>query len=589
VGARRDGRTRWIDIDIDLCGDRENLVATAERDRVARIVLSVLAPASPLIVETPSGGLRILIAIPECDIRELLDWSDGRVTRLLNDAGLDIGCGGDLELYPRIGRDDRLLVGACLPELDPDTLQPLSPAPEAEDRIEFSRFVARRIERLECLALRADHALISRILTSPIPCSGPKDEAPCAAINLLASIESVFHHARRLARYGLAHSASRYEAEFRVAMLLIADPNALTAIGIPAHRGTVHGIADALATWLSVSTNGFSEEWKHSIRKNGGSVEAARIHWRQRYLRGHARRKSLIHRAQRAVVALFARHEAGRRWNGGIVGPGVWDAVSSAATRQELSGADRFKFEVWASSLIAASRTIHAYRLAAEAQQPPKRRKKPIVKRGGLQWFQVPIAARWMSRWPGGGGGTRAAGERSYMRYRQIAADQGLLRFSRLELRIRRARGVAANDGFRGLPADEYLVRMIDDESTPPIRMHELTVVCARLGKRARRKWHPMEVQHLLQLRASNADWETLYGTSTGRRYGVLADLAYDVLTAVREVVGVPGAVPGTQPSPISSRWRSPSRRLQPALRGAQPHCSTPADFARGLAAPELE
>jgi hypothetical protein len=152
-----------------------------------------------------------------------------------------------------------------------------------------------------------------------------------------------------------------------------------------------------------------------------------------------------------------------------------------------------------------------------------------------------------MAAWPGGAGVSGSSKQRVYDRFRQVAADQGLLRFARKSVEARRERTFLAIQGYTGLPADEYLVRTIAEPEDAAFSLQELAAVGSELPKRHGRSWHPMEVQHLLLLHPSGVDWRETYGSSTGNRLRSMAASAAWLLAKRRASTSVdaPGVTLG--------------------------------------------
>jgi hypothetical protein len=440
-----------------------------------------------------------------------------------------VGTEGDVELYPHTTRGDRILIGAHLPELDNVSLTRIADVPSAGDKPAFAQFIADRLARFDQMAATPDAGLIvcaQAMVGQQAPLAKPAAAVVEDDLRDAEGLQAILARGHALVATGLTKPRSRNAAEWRIAVLLVCDPGALVCLGIPPHDGSVRGIARAMAEWLAVAAHGNSGEWNRTIARVHGRVPDAIAAWERRYLRGAAKGNSIIDRARRAVAAARAKEGAGS-WYAAPISEGDWSRIREAADKSALTGARRFRFEVWTTCLLLAARTIGDYQAS--------RGSVSRVTTEGRVWTRAPICTRWMAGWPGGSGARAAARELAYKCYLRIAIQCELAERLHLSPTTRDTRAALAVRGDHDrLPADEYLVYPVTPATAIPYSPTELIAVAGAMPHRDGRPMHPVEVQHLLRLEDAKVDWQTAYGRSTGRRYREAARVARGLLFAHR-------------------------------------------------------
>lgn len=401
--APSDGITDRVEFDLDS-KSREGAVDRDGRYWAIRELMGF--QRRPLVVRTPSGwGLHVSYRIPRAPLVQLVTGlSTGVVADILQDAGLSAER-GSVEIYPQERQAKRLPVGRSMAILDPDSLEPIVEAPEAPTPAspEWRDFAD---------AIREWHARpyedLPRELVARAPGVRPRPAEASSSVMESSSrhpTDAVRSASRQLIDEGLPGPSTRYEAEFSVGAAIWRDPALFAEFGacVPPTRECV---ASALARWLSARHNGFSQEWLAEFR--GRSVEQAVDRWRRRYLQSHAETGDApVDRMHRAALA--------ESDDCGVVSPHDMAAIRQLADDLFGPGRQRYAFEVWANSLLRATKSIAAHHAAVGGRGTPS----------GDGWVEVEILADWMEGWPWGGG--RSGGARAYTDFRDKLLAKGWL------------------------------------------------------------------------------------------------------------------------------------------------------------------
>ncbi len=463
VYAPADGLTHQIAFDVD---SKDGAIADRDaRDWAIREAMGV--ERVPLVHATPSGtGLRVRYRVPVMPLERVITGRDtGLVADVLRGAGIVVRPGA-VELFPQRTQADRLPLGASMPLLDAQTLEVLLDA----------AIGARYDER----ALRGALARFAAWHAAPhedlVPYLEGRPGAPrvrvAVAGNARADAEFVREGSRvrpgdatrRLLVTGLHEPASRYHAEFRVALAAVLAPDVLGPFG-RTRVGDDENLARAVAVWLAEKHNGWSREWNAAV--SGRSVDAAISSWTARYLtRSTATGQHFVDRARAAATRL----DGGLRTTP-LLADEERREVMAIAEAAGLGGSELYRAEVWIASLVRAVKSIVRHHLHAGT---------PLgdVDDGGRRFVYAPIATRWMEGWAYGSGGRRhgrGAPVPNYVRYRQILFDARWMRLARYS-----PTKVAFNRGLR--PPDD----IARQASVYAVRLPRLDVCVRDVGVDAR-------------------------------------------------------------------------------------------------------
>jgi len=558
VGAPKSGLVDRLSIDLDAHGqDAESVAACHERYR--RLLVALEPDHPPVVFQTPRGGLRVWLRVPPMP-EASLKCRGGQLHQLLTDAGLNVAK-GSLELYPSSRFIDRLPFGPRMPLLDPDSLEECIPAaapvanarelrvrsPELLDRLErvlalLERWFDAPCEKLTERLSRTSVTIHETQAQSPTSAGVSRTVSTQGTLTEADTIGS--RHGRRGAgsRHvetrllgGLKGPQSRYRFEFDAMKLFASDPAAAGRMGLPQCDGSETSIATVTASLVARRNNGWSNEWSESVEQHGTAAEDS---WRERYLtQGVVKRAMSVARreARRVGKSTFEGESrqplAEKDW--------CWLVSELAsASDDEPPGANRFRREVWAMSLLTA---VRWQILRGHASDCPDASLFPRGFTGDPdKWVQVALPSKWMERWPGGS---------AYRKHLTALSAAGLLvRFAPANAFDSWTDKLRLSPG-ECLPAHEFLAprpTMTPCTSLDGKLLHEaaeaLSVSGATHSERGRdgRGWDPLEVQHLLALRNLNPgedgrlQWYRRYGKS-GYRFRDIAERAYQIAARVVE------------------------------------------------------
>lgn len=400
--ARTDQLTDRLAFDID-CKRPSGL---PDRDRRYGALRELLGDTNlPLVYQTPSGaGLRVVYAIPETRLdRFVAGAREGALARALRSGGLEVAQGA-VEIFPQQRQIDRLPLGRRMPLLDPRTLLPLDDAAIGET--------------YDPVALEGALERIEQWLVSPCADLPGRIEslAEGQAVEGAARVPDVRAWKRvngavrpsaavvQLVQAGLTEYHSRYRSEWLVGLAILLAPDLFREIG-HADPDDDRSVAETLAKWLAKRNNGYSEEWRRSESLRGSRLQF----WIDRYLeRTSGTGEHLVDRLRHVVERLdpvqrrtFLLSDAER-----------WHQMSIA--EKTARGPALFRAEAW---LVACQRSIKQtidFRLRTS-------RTLRFFERDGERWVSLPIAARWMERFPFGKGRAGAG----YTRYRAMLLKAG--------------------------------------------------------------------------------------------------------------------------------------------------------------------
>jgi hypothetical protein len=463
VYAPADGLTHQIAFDLD-CKDGD----VADRDTRYWAIRRLMGiERVPLVHASPSGaGLRVRYRIPDTPLTRLITGRDtGLVADVLRGAGIVVRPGA-VELFPQSNQADRLPLGAKMPLLDPQTLEVL---PDAAIGARYDERALRgALTRFAAWHAAPYEDLVAHLETLP---GDPGVHVEVAA-NARAHAEFVRDGARvrpgdatrRLVATGLREPASRYHAEFRVALAGILAPELMEPFGLTRVGGD-ENLARAVARWLAEKNNGWSREWKESVA--GRSIDAATSSWVARYLtRSATTGEHFVDRVRAAATRL----DGGLRTTLLLADEERREAMA-VAEAAGLGGSELYRAEVWIASLVRAVKSIVRHHLRAVTPLDD-------VDDEGRRFVFAPISARWMEGWAYGSGGRGHGGGApvpNYIRYRQLLMDARWMRLARFS-----PTKVAFNHGH--LPPDD----MSRQASVYAVRMPCLDVCVRDVGVDAR-------------------------------------------------------------------------------------------------------
>jgi hypothetical protein len=540
VYAPADGLTDQIAFDLD-CMDG------GIADRNARYWAIRQAMGSnhiPLVHATPSGtGLRVRYRIPGMPLARVITGREtGLVADVLRGAGIIVRPGA-VEIFPQANQADRLPLGANMPLLDPQTLEMLPDAAigthydEGTLRGALARLAAWRAAPCEDLVPYLESLPgAPRVRVVVVEEAGADAEFVRDGSRVRPSDAT-----RRLITTGLHEPASRYRAEFRVALAGVLAPEVLEPFGLT-RAGDDEDLARAVARWLAEKNGGWSREWDDSLA--GCSPDEATSRWVARYLvRSAATGEHFVDR----VRAAAARLDGGLRTTL-LLADEERREVMALAECAGLCGSGLYRAEVWIVSLVRAVKSIVRHHLHAGTPLDE-------VEDEGCRFVFVPIAARWMEGWAYGSGG-RGRGDGppipNYARYRQIMMDARWMRLARYS-----PTKIAFNHGRR--PPDD----MAREASVYAVRMPRLDVCVREVGVDAvelervamesgltmsGRALSLDEAHHVLWLHRAGVDGPERYGRRLGGRvasYGQVLEAALGKLMGRQETRVLGHRAPG--------------------------------------------
>lgn len=422
IRARDDGLTDRIAFDVDC----KAAVDVERRDRLywaIRVVMGI--HRVPLVYSTPSKlGLRVVYRIPEMPLVQMVTGHrTGLVADVLRAAGLPVR-DGEIEIFPQTKQSDRLPLGRDMPILDPATLSPLATAAingEYDEAMLRGGLAAMEAwhsapyeDLLPHLQSLPGHPLTRLVAHEEMEAgeafvrAGPRSEVKPSTATM------------RLVQHGLIARSTRYASEWLVGLAILLAPELFAEFGVTTSPND-ECVARSLANWLAARHNGCSDEWYASSARR--STEAAVGVWTARYLeRGAATGAHLVDRLRHVASQLD-----GSQRRTLLLSDAEQRATMDLAEGAGLSQAALYRGEVWLAACQRAVKSIvgyHARRGSALAERTE----------GGHRVIIVPIAARWMQRWPFGKGlhhdeaGVVTAG---YVYNRQILIDAGLMQIER--------------------------------------------------------------------------------------------------------------------------------------------------------------
>ena len=398
--APRDGIVDRVEFDLDCKSGSAEVADRDERYWAIRKLIGL--ERLPLVVRTPSGwGLHVSYRIPPVRLESFITGhTTGPLADVLRAAGLPVRA-GKLEIFPQAHQCKRLPVGRGCAILDPDSLDVLCTAPEApspgspEWRL-FGEALAEWHAREHPILLRE---LLEGAAGRPgrSPPEGRPDPPPDDLAPVDGELTGRMIHLRGK---GLTRRASRYDAEFSIGTAIWLNPGPVEHLGA-SRPLTREAVARLLAAWVARNHNGFSQEWSHDLRRwsEAAVVEA----WTRRFLREDSRGDAPVDRMRKAAIS-----------QGGDSGMVASEDIADILTIAEelfAPGPARYQFEVWTCALLRAVKSVVAYHRA---------RGEPLP--SGPGWQEAELLARWMEKWPWGGGSKD--GRRAYVVFRDALMSQ---------------------------------------------------------------------------------------------------------------------------------------------------------------------
>lgn len=513
--APADGQIDWISFDIDAKTPDQIPQAVLTYWRLRRVMGDHRVP---LVYQTPSGGLRVLYRIPRTPIDALIQGlHTGPVADVLRRGGLEPRRGG-IEIFPQRKQADRLMLGRRMPLLDPETLEVL---PHASIGDVFDVEVFRQaLEEVERWYQRPDHDLVRFIRASAQPICATETAEPIAPPSKERSVAANLHRGtasefladgETAAVHGLPGPSTRYHTEFHVGLAMALAPHLYEAYGLPPSYADAD-LAWALARWLSRHHNGYSREWARSVAETG-SVDGAIRYWCGRYLAPNSSGESMIDRILRVAWSIDPLLQPVR-----IVAPRHVDRILEVAERKYPPGAQRYRFEVWTSGLVRATKEVLTWQVDRRVRSG-RRTARPgsMPDISDRSWVEVEIAADWMERWPYGSG-RNPEGRTRYLEYRDCLIAEGMLEIigeARMQAgpRFRRPRAMR----YR-LPTPETALAR-DLPATPWDMEPAIEGIEAGYG----RPLELTEAYHILHLTRRGVDVRRRYGVRTAERISAIA------------------------------------------------------------------
>jgi hypothetical protein len=446
--APEDGMIDRLSFDVDL---KEGQPDPRDTYEALRCVLG--RGREPLVYRTPGGGLRVVYRIPRVPRESLVSGArTGVVADVLRGAGL-VPRKGFLEIFPQGSLPERLMLGARMPLLDPDSLKPLR---GCNIGVNYEEKVLRAcLERVEAWHASPYHDLLAHLERTPKLPRGEvvsrKEEESYDSIFVRDTDGKVRPSGSllQLLTGGLVRAGSRFDCEFLVAMAMAVAPEQFADYGL-GRAFTPWHLATAVARWLARHHNGFSREWIASVRQHG-SPESAVLAWADRYLKpSEPTGLNMVDRAMRAAQSADPLSARVRQLT-----DDEWRNIFHLAERY-FDGAARLRFEVWTGSFYRAVKEIVHH----HERNPPRpgelRRMESLTDMGGRDWVEVEIAAEWQEEWPYGSGGK--GGRTKYLLYRRILEAEGLV-VQRTAHRHCRAAHESAPEDSANLAASFLLLR----------------------------------------------------------------------------------------------------------------------------------
>lgn len=427
----------WLSFDVDAKNADDDV---RKRYTLLRTIMGV--NHTPLVYQTPSGGLRVRFRIPPTPIGELIEAPGvGLVADVLRAGGLHPRQ-GYLEIFPQRGQPDRLPLGARMPLLDPESLRVL-PGCAIGDTFDLATFVA-CLEQMESWHKTPASALLERLRTAPrrgeIRIVKNCESDTATESHFIRAEDGSVHLSRGMADLvngGLQRPSSRFQSEFLVAMAMGLKPGDFRGFGLD-RLYTPQQLAFAVAGWLAENHNGHSHEWSASMARLR-SREAVINHWARRYLEiSRATRMHMIDRVMRAIHAADPLSHRVRQLT-----HEEWAFVFELGNRHFPKGSKRLRFETWTAAFIRGIKEIMHYHEAL-VRRPGKRTRYEALADGGKEWVRLEYSADWQESMAFGSGGR--GGPTPYLKYRAVLERENLV------LKVARHRCPAA--AFGRHPAD---------------------------------------------------------------------------------------------------------------------------------------
>lgn len=413
--APEDGMTDRFAFDLDCASESD----VTRRDSHYWIIRRIMGEhRMPLVYQTPSGfGLRVVYRVPEMPLERLITGrGTGLVAEVLRAAGLPIRS-GEIELFPQRTQADRLPLGRNMPLLDPNTLKPI-PGAAIGDGFDLGPL------RGAVIVLEEWHARVYDDLVAHLESMPGQPQVRVALVERAKGDEHFVRVANgvrpsvktlELVHHGLTAPSFRFVSEWPVGVAILLAPE-LFRLTEAAVTDDVT-VARALAEWLAGHHNGYSQEWAASVRRYGTAASAMEA-WVRRYLRrSQFTGEHLVDRLRRAAGMLD-----GSLRRTFLISDEERLEMVLLAEAAGLRGSALYRAEAWLAAFRRSVKRIVAYHV---------RRGKPLEERGrpGERKVMVPIAARWMQKWPYGKG--RRGGEATYVTYRRLLFDTGWMQIER--------------------------------------------------------------------------------------------------------------------------------------------------------------
>lgn len=507
-----DGQTDRLAFDLDCKGGP---AGRAPQEAIYWQLRDVMgADRVPLVFRTPSGdGLRVIYRIPWQPLANIVtSVSGGLAADACRLAKLEVRS-GQLEIFPQRTKIDRVPLGRAMPFVHPDTLAPI-PTASIGNRfdasvlegalVEMERWHERpyadlvphlqaRVREGETVASGARRAPGTSSAASGSPSS---EAAPITRRGVVSP------DVRHLVGNGLTAPSTRYWAEYRVGLAILAEP---TIVGLTGTLTDAH-VAAAIAGWLATHHNGHSREWRDSVRRRG-SVAQATAWWAQCYLLRD--RVTGLHMIDRLDATLAKSSPLLRRTN--LLAPAERDALMALAAETYPPGTQRYRAECWLVAWQRATRSIVAHHARRDnAISRALAAKAPTL--------EVEICSRWMRAWPFGEGKAAASGMPRYAEYRALLERAGLSQLVRAApVHARLANGAGKGRDLRHeahryrVARPSLMVRVRDAGAD----MTGLAAVRTHLPRQYGRAPTEDEVHHALALTRRGIDLRARYGQRT--------------------------------------------------------------------------
>jgi hypothetical protein len=246
----------------------------------------------PVVWRTPSGnGLRVYWRIPDTPLTALVTaQQEGLFADVLRGADLDLAL-AHIEVFPQPRHLDRLPLGARMPLLDPDTLEPIPGAIIGDafdlDAVLAGLDVLERWHDAPHADLRAHLGTLPQVKRErparPSAERQPTDTTVATTFIATTDIEedetdgedaalapSLSRSGADFLAHGLAEPGTRLRALRAVGAELLRRP---TAYGLP-ELPSKPQVAERMARWLAEKHNGQSRDWTRWLARHGGDVDA---------------------------------------------------------------------------------------------------------------------------------------------------------------------------------------------------------------------------------------------------------------------------------------------------------------------------